>query len=81
MSEAAPAKPAAAKAAPVHERVLLGRPSNNLTMGIVGLANVGKSTFFNVLTQSSVRAENFPFCTIGLRSSLEDALPCVVRCT
>jgi len=33
-------------------------------MGIVGLANVGKSTFFNVLTTSNVRAENFPFCTI-----------------
>nr|WCZ58432.1 Obg-like ATPase 1 [Paratrimastix eleionoma] len=47
-----------------HERVLFGRPSNNLTMGIVGLANVGKSTFFNVLTSSSVPAENYPFCTI-----------------
>ncbi|KAJ4455002.1 putative Ribosome-binding ATPase YchF [Paratrimastix pyriformis] len=58
----APAKPSAK--GPAHEHILLGRPSNNLTMGIVGLANVGKSTFFNVLTNSSVRAENFPFCTI-----------------
>lgn len=43
---------------------LLGRPSNNLKMGIVGLPNVGKSTFFNAVTNSAVRAENFPFCTI-----------------
>ena len=33
--------------------------------GIVGLPNVGKSTFFNVITKSSMAAaENFPFCTI-----------------
>lgn len=43
---------------------LLGRPSNNLKMGIVGLPNVGKSTFFNAITNSAARAENFPFCTI-----------------
>lgn len=46
------------------EKILLGRPGNNLKMGIVGLPNVGKSTFFNVLTSSNARAENFPFCTI-----------------
>lgn len=45
-------------------RVLLGRPSNNLKMGVVGLPNVGKSTFFNALTASSAAAENYPFCTI-----------------
>ncbi len=32
--------------------------------GIVGLPNVGKSTLFNAMTQASVDAENFPFCTI-----------------
>lgn len=48
---------------------LLGRPSNNLKMGIVGMPNVGKSTFFNVLTSSAVRAENFPFCTIDPEES------------
>lgn len=29
-------------------KILLGRPGNNLKAGIVGLANVGKSTFFQV---------------------------------
>ena len=33
-------------------------------MGIVGLPNVGKSTFFNLLCDMHVPAENFPFCTI-----------------
>ncbi|KAF9166544.1 hypothetical protein DFQ26_007616 [Actinomortierella ambigua] len=45
-------------------RSLLGRPSNNLKTGILGVPNIGKSTFFNALTNSSVPAENFPFCTI-----------------
>merc|ERR1712055_638604 len=44
---------------------IIGRLSTNLKCGIVGLPNVGKSTFFNVLTKSSqAAAENFPFCTI-----------------
>jgi len=46
------------------EKMILGRFSHNLKMGIVGLPNVGKSTFFNTLTKLNVGAENYPFCTI-----------------
>lgn len=49
--------------------LLLGRLGTNLKVGIVGVPNVGKSTFFNVLTASQASAENFPFCTIDPNES------------
>ncbi|AGD98279.1 GTP-binding protein [Blattabacterium sp. (Blatta orientalis) str. Tarazona] len=32
--------------------------------GIIGLPNIGKSTLFNLISNSQVLSENFPFCTI-----------------
>jgi GTP-binding protein YchF len=37
---------------------------SNLSCGIIGLPNVGKSTFFNALTKKEIASENYPFCTI-----------------
>lgn len=45
--------------------ILLGRPGNNLKSGIVGLANVGKSTFFQAITRCPLgNPANYPFATI-----------------
>lgn len=46
-----------------------GRVKANLKMGVLGLPNVGKSSLFNLLTEQSVAAENFPFCTIDPNES------------
>jgi obg-like ATPase 1 len=46
------------------KKVILGRASNTLKMGFVGLPNVGKSSTFNFMSKLQVAAENFPFCTI-----------------
>ncbi len=35
-----------------------------LQIGIVGLPNVGKSTFFNAITKQQIDVANYPFCTI-----------------
>ena len=58
---------------------LIGRVGTNLKVGIVGIPNVGKSTFFNVLTKSQAAAENFPFCTIDPNENKYSAL-LIVSC-
>lgn len=44
---------------------ILSRNTNNLSLGVVGLANVGKSTFFQAITKSKLgNPANYPFATI-----------------
>ena len=48
----------------------------SLKCGIVGLPNVGKSTLFNALTNSSkAQAANFPFCTIEPKAEAKKEEP------
>ncbi|KAI1503724.1 putative GTP-binding protein [Biscogniauxia marginata] len=52
------------------EKILLGRPGNNLKSGIVGLANVGKSTLFQAITKCTLgNPANFPYATIDPEES------------
>lgn len=47
------------------QKARLGKVSNNLKMGIVGMPNVGKSSFFNCLAKADLgKAANFPYATI-----------------
>lgn len=49
---------------PVQKRIRMGRPGTSLKMGLLGMANIGKSSTFNLLSNLNVPAENMPFCTI-----------------
>lgn len=60
----------ARKSTDVTKQKHLGRLSNNLLSGVVGLANVGKSTFFQAITKSTLgNPANYPFATIDPEQS------------
>lgn len=59
----ASAKKAATPASSSAKDLQLGRFKNSLSIGILGLPNVGKSTLFNLLTKSQALAANYPFAT------------------
>ncbi|GAA6050821.1 hypothetical protein JCM3770_001663 [Rhodotorula araucariae] len=53
------------KSAAPEKKALLGRPSNNLQIGIVGMPNVGKSSLFNIMSRCDLgKVANFPYATI-----------------
>lgn len=45
-------------------KITFGKVGHSLKCGIVGVPNVGKSSFFNLLTNGKAAAANYPFCTI-----------------
>ncbi|BGP14669.1 hypothetical protein JCM10213_001621 [Rhodosporidiobolus nylandii] len=53
------------KAPATEKKAFLGRPSNNLQIGIVGMPNVGKSSLFNIMSRCDLgKVANFPYATI-----------------
>ena len=54
----------------VTKKVRFGRPGTSLKMGLLGMANIGKSSTFNLLTKLDVPVENRPFCTIDPNTAL-----------
>lgn len=45
------------------------KPSRNIKGGIIGLTNVGKTSIFNLLTNSNEPTDESIFCTIGIEFS------------